>query len=302
MKNLFLSLILFLFVSLVFAQTPEMLNYQAVVRNTGGELIKSQSVSFRISVLQTNETGTVVYTETHNATTNTQGIVNLKIGSGTTTDNFVDIEWGADLYFLKVEMDPAGGTAYSHYSTTQLLSVPYALNAKEAATVANNAITAGKISNNAVTAAEILDEPGIAASVKTPLNSFKDMPTTISAIDTVYIEVPAEGYVYVTSSLSLKINHSNGTNDEAHFQLMADKNDVNYGQPGFGYVRLPSSLPTESNYGYPVHLSRVFYVPAAGSYTFYLNARMFYGGDTGDDFFNAQMAAMYFPTAYGGVY
>jgi len=73
-----------------------------------------------------------VYTETHNASTNSQGLVNLKIGNGTTTDVFADIDWSADAYYLKVEMDPAGGTSYSHYSTAQMLSVPYALHSKNA--------------------------------------------------------------------------------------------------------------------------------------------------------------------------
>ncbi len=132
MKRILLVSVIVFLTLITFAQAPEMLNYQAVVRNTSGDLIKSTSVSFRISILQGTETGTAVYTETHNATTNSQGLVNLKIGNGTSLDNFADITWSANAYFLKVEMDPAGGTAYSHFSTSQLLSVPYALFSKNA--------------------------------------------------------------------------------------------------------------------------------------------------------------------------
>ncbi|MBN1417106.1 MAG: hypothetical protein JW973_18565 [Bacteroidales bacterium] len=132
MKKIFVSSIIAIIGVVLFAQAPEMLNYQAVVRNSSGELIKSVSVNFRISILQGTETGTAVYTETHNATTNAQGLVNLKIGNGTSAENFADINWSSDAYFLKVEMDPAGGTSYSHFSTTQLLSVPYALYSKNA--------------------------------------------------------------------------------------------------------------------------------------------------------------------------
>src|SRR4030042_2658946 len=120
MKKIFLSFLIVLLAVITFAQAPEMLNYQAVVRNATGELIKSTSVNFKISILQTTDVGTAVYTETHNASTNAQGLVNLKIGNGTTTDIFADIDWSANVYYLKVEMDPAGGTSYSHFSTTQL--------------------------------------------------------------------------------------------------------------------------------------------------------------------------------------
>ena len=132
MKKFLLFSVCIFIATITFAQAPEMLNYQAVVRNASGELIKSSSVSFRISILKGSETGTAAYTETHNATTNSQGIVNLKIGDGTTSDNFANIDWSSDKFFIKVEMDPAGGTAYSHYSTSQLLSVPYALSSKNA--------------------------------------------------------------------------------------------------------------------------------------------------------------------------
>ena len=107
------------------AQAPHGFNYQAVVRDDGGNIVSGQVVGIRISIIQNNVSGTVVYSETHAPTTNDFGLVTLEIGSGTTSDDFTAIDWGADLYFLKVEMDPAGGTSYSDMGTTQLLSVPY---------------------------------------------------------------------------------------------------------------------------------------------------------------------------------
>ena len=38
--------------------------------------------------------------------------------------------WGATSHFLKVEIDPAGGSAYTHLGTSELLSVPYAFHAR----------------------------------------------------------------------------------------------------------------------------------------------------------------------------
>ncbi len=115
---------------ILFSQAPQKFNYQAVVRDDAGT-ISDQLVSIRISILQGSVDGTVVYSETHSPTTNSYGLITLEIGNGTLeSGDFASIDWGADEYFLKVELDPSGGTTYSEAGTVQLLSVPYALNAE----------------------------------------------------------------------------------------------------------------------------------------------------------------------------
>ncbi|HNY02011.1 MAG TPA: hypothetical protein PKG48_05465 [Bacteroidales bacterium] len=112
----------------VLAQFPQMLSYQAVVRNADGKLIQSAPVGIRLSILQGSNTGTVIYSETHLAHTNVNGLVSLEIGNGSPTLGvFSDIPWANGPYFLKTETDPAGGTAYSVVGAQPLLSVPYAL-------------------------------------------------------------------------------------------------------------------------------------------------------------------------------
>ena len=120
------------------AQAPGAFKYQAVARNTSGEVLANKSVSFRISILSGSATGTAVYTETHTGKpTNEFGLVNLEIGMGTpVTGTFAGISWGTHNYFLKVEMDPNGGSSWQAMGSGQLLSVPYALYARE---VENNA-------------------------------------------------------------------------------------------------------------------------------------------------------------------
>lgn len=114
-----------------FAQVPGAFSYQAVVRNNSGEVIANQEVSFKISILQNFESGISIYTETHEVTTNTFGLANLKIGRGTVlSGNFSLINWGATNHFLKVEIDPAGGTGFTQMGAMQLLAVPYAFHAK----------------------------------------------------------------------------------------------------------------------------------------------------------------------------
>ncbi|OFY38591.1 MAG: hypothetical protein A2275_15345 [Bacteroidetes bacterium RIFOXYA12_FULL_35_11] len=131
MKNFPTSLILFLFLfsnSIIRAQTPQSFRYQAIVRNASGNVLQTQNVSLKISLLQSSSTGTVVYSEEHTATTNSFGLVNLEIGSGTNQSGTIaSIDWAQGPYYLKIELDATGGSTYAEMGTTQLLSVPYAL-------------------------------------------------------------------------------------------------------------------------------------------------------------------------------
>ena len=51
-----------------FAQSPEKMSYQAVVRNTSNSLVTNQAVGMQISILQGSTTGSAVYEETHTTT------------------------------------------------------------------------------------------------------------------------------------------------------------------------------------------------------------------------------------------
>ena len=127
-----LSLILF-FPSIFLAQAPESMNYQAVIRNGSGELVTSQQVGLRIKILQGSATGSSVYEETYSPTTNAYGLVNLQLGTGTVqSGTFSSIDWGNGPYFVETAADVSGGTSYVTLSTTQFMSVPYALYAKNA--------------------------------------------------------------------------------------------------------------------------------------------------------------------------
>ncbi len=118
------------------AQTPQGFNYQAVVRNAGGAILAKQQVNFRISLLQGSISGTNTYSETHLVTTDQNGLVNFVIGTGTLINGvFKDIQWGNGPYFVKVEIDPTGGSSFVLMSTIQLLSVPFALFAEQSRNV-----------------------------------------------------------------------------------------------------------------------------------------------------------------------
>lgn len=135
MRKLFVIIATVLLTANVFAQSPEKMSYQAVIRNANGELVKYSDVGMQISILQGASNGTAVYTETQTPTTNANGLVSIEIGTGTTSDDLSAIDWSADTYFLKTETDPTGSTSYTITGVSQLLSVPYALYAKEAGNV-----------------------------------------------------------------------------------------------------------------------------------------------------------------------
>jgi hypothetical protein len=81
----------------------------------------------RVTILQGSTTGTPVYVETHSTTTNENGLLTIQIGGGTIVSGTYEngIFWAGGPSFIKTEIDPLGGTAYTITSTSELLSVPY---------------------------------------------------------------------------------------------------------------------------------------------------------------------------------
>lgn len=128
MKKTTLIVLLLSTFSILFAQAPQKMSYQSVIRKTDGALVVNTVVGMKISILQGSENGTAMYVETQTMTTNANGLATLAIGGGTpVTGTFAGINWGTGTYFIKTETDPNGGTNYTISGTSQLLSVPYAL-------------------------------------------------------------------------------------------------------------------------------------------------------------------------------
>lgn len=134
MNKLFYSLLTIAVLStgFSFAQSPEKINYQAVALN-GGTPVSNQNISVRLSILNGSSTGTLLFEETHPATTDNQGLFALIIGNGTVTaGSFNAINWGVGEKWLKTEIDITGGNNFVLLGSSQFLSVPYALYANQA--------------------------------------------------------------------------------------------------------------------------------------------------------------------------
>ena len=128
MKKVTLSLLFLLIVRVVWAQVPQQISYQSVIRDGNNVVVASSPVGIKISLLKGSPTGPAVYIETHSKTTNSNGLVSLEIGTGTVvSESFASIDWANGPYLIQTETDPTGGTNYSIPAVIGLNSVPYAL-------------------------------------------------------------------------------------------------------------------------------------------------------------------------------
>ncbi|CAA9197577.1 hypothetical protein [Flavobacterium collinsii] len=161
MKKITLVLLLLSSFTILFAQAPQKMSYQSVIRKADGTLVTGTLVSIKTSILVGSASGTTSYVETQTTTTNSNGLATIEIGGGTAiTGTFSGINWGAGSHFIKTEIDPTGGTNYTISGTSQLLSVPYALYAGSSQSKGRTSlIIAGDITD-AQAAAQVAAELG----------------------------------------------------------------------------------------------------------------------------------------------
>jgi len=130
-KENLLTIVLALFTfGSIYAQSPDMLNYQAVARDGDGNILQNKNVLAVMAVYSGSGGSTLVYEEEHNVVTDSYGMFSLKIGDGSaTTGNFGDIDWGSGPHFLQVQLDIGDGLV--NLGKTQFVSVPYAKYAEQ---------------------------------------------------------------------------------------------------------------------------------------------------------------------------
>ena len=130
MKYFFFILLISLFSSSIRAQSPASIPYQAVVRNVDGSVLSNTSLVITFKIHNATSIGNVVFEETHNTTSNAQGLIILNVGAGNAvTGTFRSINWGSDAKFLHVLMNTGDGIV--DLGTQQMMSVPYALYAED---------------------------------------------------------------------------------------------------------------------------------------------------------------------------
>ena len=139
MKKTSLLILGLILSAITFAQAPNKMSFQTVVRNIQGKLVLNKSIGVRLSILQSTSTGTAVYVETHTKSSNANGLLTLEVGAGSVaTGTFATIDWSQGPYFLQTEMDVNGGTNYTILGVTEFVSVPYAKMAENANNAKNS--------------------------------------------------------------------------------------------------------------------------------------------------------------------
>src|ERR1043165_3463194 len=142
LSTLFLAL-----VAIAGAQSPDLINYQGVVRNSAGVPLANRTISLRFELKQGSPTGTVAFQEVHSpVTTNLLGLLNVQIGK-VNSNQLAQVDWLSGPYFLVIAIDTAAGSSFTELGFQQLVSIPYAMNAKKAqdvpSTYSNNVLQIG---------------------------------------------------------------------------------------------------------------------------------------------------------------
>ena len=116
MKKLILLLILFK-TTFMFSFNSG-INYQAVLRDSQGNILSNQNVTIEVAL--TVSDGSEVYIEEHTTQTNAHGLFNIVVGEGSSNFIFSDIDW-SQKYGLEIKVNG------EQFSAQPLNSVPYSL-------------------------------------------------------------------------------------------------------------------------------------------------------------------------------
>jgi hypothetical protein len=139
MKKILLTLILakVMFCAAVTAQSKLLgMNYQAVARDASGQPQANLSVLLKISMVSKTNGEQKYFSEVHEVKTDNLGLFNIVIGKGKdAVGNLVDVPWATDQIWLNIEMADNSRKQFNLVSSTQLMSVPYALHANTASAI-----------------------------------------------------------------------------------------------------------------------------------------------------------------------
>jgi len=135
----------------LYAQVPQKFNYQGIARDAKGNPMGGKTLSLKLSVLPTSDASAAEYEEVQTVSTNEFGLYTLQIGNGQSlTGDMKSVKWETGNKYIRVAIDPQGGSNYVDAGTTQLLSVPYAIYADKAGMAKTSAgDRTGTVSSNA---------------------------------------------------------------------------------------------------------------------------------------------------------
>jgi len=244
MKNVIIILGLLLTIN-IFAQTPESFKYQAILRDTEGEIISNEPLSIQIAILKDSETGTEVYLEEHNLTSNGNGLVHFNMGEGNViSGNFETIAWGESRYYVRTDLN-RNKKGYVTMGTAPLLSVPYALHAKtvdnkdDADANPTNEIQDLQLNGNILTISQ--------STVQIDLSKYENTNTDQQQLSLIGTELSIDNGNTVDLSAVQDGTSDADADPQNEIQQLSISNDTLYLSKG-GQVKLPATSGFSGSY------------------------------------------------------
>jgi len=110
---------------------PEGMNYQAVARNSKGEILANQPIALKVILFSMQNSGKKeYYNEVHDVVTSPTGVFSLVIGKGTKESGvYESIPWSFENVWMEVAIKSKGQAGFAVISNSKLLAVPYAYHA-----------------------------------------------------------------------------------------------------------------------------------------------------------------------------
>jgi len=118
------------------AQVPQGFNYQAIARDGSGNVIPNQPLPVKIDIVDALTSGNLIYEELFSSVTSNQfGLISLVVGtgapqSGGKVSSFSAIDWKSKPLYIRTIIEYPG-TTWTTMGTSQIMSVPYSLLAKD---------------------------------------------------------------------------------------------------------------------------------------------------------------------------
>jgi uncharacterized protein (TIGR02145 family) len=110
------------FSSLIQAQAPALIPYQAIARDPDGQPLGNTALNARFTIHDGSAAGPNIWQELQTVSTNALGLFSVQLGSGMP---LTAVNWAVGNKYMQVEIDL--GSGFVDIGTQQILSVPYAL-------------------------------------------------------------------------------------------------------------------------------------------------------------------------------
>ena len=232
--------------TLLHAQVPGGIMFQAVARDVNGNIASERNIHIKVNIQTDNNSNTSVYSEIFEVISSKEGIFSVVIGNGnwlSGANSIIDLDWNNNIYYLNLNVavepslyDPSWNyqDKYVDLGTSQIWSVPYSFNAETANNI--NGILSGENGGTGV------NNEGKTISLDGNLSLVGDFNLTINTTADSNITLPTSGTLATISDVTSEILSVNSN-------LFTIQEEIDNTQLGAGLQNDGSYVPnTSANY------------------------------------------------------